>query len=38
MPGHLTAVERDRIAQLVHEGAFQNEIAAALGRSPATIS
>lgn len=38
MPGHLTAVERDRIAQLVHEGALQNEIAAAIGRSPATIS
>jgi len=38
MPDHLTAVERDRIAQLVHQGAFQKEIAAALGRSEATIS
>jgi IS30 family transposase len=38
MPGHLTAAERDRIAQLHHEGALQCEIAAALGRSAATIS
>ena len=38
MPSHLTAMERDRIAQLVHQGANQKEIAAALQRSPATVS
>lgn len=38
MPQHLTVAERDRIAELRHEGAQQNEIAAALQRSPATIS
>lgn len=38
MPSHLTAAERDRLAQLVHEGASQKEMAAAIQRSPATIS
>ncbi len=38
MPSHLTSAERDRIAQLVHEGANQSEIAAAIQRSRATIS
>jgi IS30 family transposase len=38
MARHLTSEERDRIAQLRHQGAAQNEIAAALARSPATIS
>jgi IS30 family transposase len=38
MSKHLTPAERDRIAQLQHECADQREIAAALGRSPATIS
>ena len=38
MPSHLTSVERDRIAQLHYQCASQKEIAAALGRSPATIS
>jgi transposase, IS30 family len=38
MPSHLTAAERDRIAQLSHRGFNQKEMAAALQRSPATIS
>lgn len=38
MPSHLTAAERDRIAQLVHRGANQKEIAVALQRSRATVS
>ena len=37
MAHHLTKEERDRIAQLRHQGADQNEIASALGRSPSTI-
>lgn len=38
MAGHLTVEERDRIAQLLHQGANQKEIAKALNRSPATVS
>jgi IS30 family transposase len=38
MAGHLTLEERDRIAQLRHQQADQNEIAQALGRCPSTIS
>jgi IS30 family transposase len=38
MARHLTSQERDRIAQLQHQGADQQEIAAALGRDPSTIS
>lgn len=38
MAGHLTAEERDRIAQLRFQGTSQKEIAAALARDPATIS
>jgi IS30 family transposase len=38
MAQHLTSEERDRIAQLLHRGADQKEIAKALGRSPSTIS
>ncbi|HEY5910661.1 MAG TPA: IS30 family transposase [Verrucomicrobiae bacterium] len=38
MAKHLKLEERDRIAELVHEGAEQKQIAAALGRSPSTIS
>ena len=38
MARHLTIEERDRIGQLVHQGAEQAEIAKALNRSPATIS
>ena len=38
MPKHLTSDERDRIAQLLQQGANQLEIAAAMKRSPATIS
>jgi IS30 family transposase len=38
MAQHLTLEERDRIAQLRHRGADQQEIAQALGRSSATIS
>jgi IS30 family transposase len=38
MASHLTLEERDRIAQLRHQGAQQEEIAQALGRSAATIS
>lgn len=38
MPGHLTMVERDRIAQLRHRGANQKEIALALSRDRGTIS
>ncbi len=38
MANHLTVEERDRIAQLLHQGANQKEIAKALSRSPATIS
>ena len=37
MAGHLTAAERDRIAELHCRGASQKEIAAALTRDPATI-
>lgn len=38
MPNHLTAAERDRLAQLSHRGFNQKQMAAALERSPATIS
>lgn len=38
MACHLTMDERDRIAQLRHKGADQEEIAKALGRAPSTIS
>jgi IS30 family transposase len=38
MVHHLTMEERDRIAQLRHHGANQNEIARALNRSASTIS
>lgn len=38
MARHLTIEERDRIGQLIHQGAEQAEIAKALNRSPATIS
>ena len=38
MSSQLTVQERDRIAQLRHEGADQQEIATALGRAPSTIS
>jgi IS30 family transposase len=38
MASHLTVEERDRIAQLRHQGADQQEIAKALGRCPSTIS
>ena len=38
MPGHLTMEERDRIAQLRHERASQQEIAQAMRRCPSTIS
>ena len=38
MASHLTLEERDRIAQLLHQGADQKEIANALGRCPSTIS
>jgi len=38
MAHHLTSEERDRIAQLRHQGANQNEIAQALNRDPGTIS
>ena len=38
MAHHLTLEERDRIAQLQHQGADQKEIARAVGRCPATIS
>ena len=38
MPGHLTMEERDRIAQLRHERAGQQEIAQAIRRCPSTIS
>ncbi len=38
MARHLTLEERDRIAQLRHQGAEQKEIARALGRCPSTIS
>ena len=38
MTKHLTLEERDRIAQLRHQGAEQKEIAQALGRCPSTIS
>ena len=37
MPGHLTMEERDRIAQLQHQGASQAEIGLALGRHKSTI-
>jgi IS30 family transposase len=35
---HLTLEERDRIAQLRHQGVQQEDIAAAIGRSPSTVS
>ena len=38
MARHLTLEERDRIAQLRHQGADQQEIANAVGRCPSTIS
>lgn len=38
MARHLTMQERDRIAQLFHQGATQLEMARAIGRSPSTIS
>lgn len=38
MAQHLTLEERDRVAQLRHQGAEQKEIAKALGRCPSTIS
>jgi IS30 family transposase len=38
MARHLTVEERDRIAQLVHQGFEQEEIAALLNRAPSTIS
>jgi IS30 family transposase len=38
MAHHLTLEERDRIAQLRHQGADQKEIARAVERSPSTIS
>lgn len=38
MARHLTLEERDRIAQLWHRGADQQQIAKAIGRSPSTIS
>ena len=38
MRGHLTVVERDRIARMLSEGFQQQEIAAALDRSPSTIT
>ena len=38
MARHLTPEERDRIAQLLHQGAQQKEIARAVRRSPSTIS
>ena len=38
MAEHLTLEERDRLAQLWHQGAAQKQIAESLGRSPATIS
>lgn len=38
MARHLTLQERDRIAQLCHQGADQKDIAQAIGRCPSTIS
>ncbi len=38
MPSHLTMEERDRLAQLRHQGANQKEIAQALARDKGTIS
>jgi IS30 family transposase len=38
MAHHLTLEERDRIAQLRHQGAAQKEIAKSVGRCPSTIS
>ena len=38
MPSHLTKEERDRLAQLHHQGFTQAEIAQDLQRSPGTIS
>jgi transposase, IS30 family len=38
MACHLTVEERDRIAQLVHQGFEQKEIAALLKRAPSSIS
>ena len=38
MARHLTMEERDRIAQLKHQGASQQEIARVLQRNPSTIS
>lgn len=38
MASHLTLAERDRLAQLHHQGYLQKQIAQTLGRSAATIS
>ena len=38
MPSHLTMEDRDRLAQLRHQGANQKEIAQALARDKGTIS
>ena len=38
MSSQLTVQERDRIAELRHQGADQKEIATALQRAPSTIS
>jgi IS30 family transposase len=38
MANHLTMEERDRIAQLRHDGALQKDIAEALGRDRSTVS
>jgi len=38
MASHLTMEERDRIAQLRHQGVDQQEIARSVGRCPSTIS
>lgn len=37
MASHLTKEERDRIAQMFHQGTNRLEIAQALGRSPSTV-
>lgn len=37
MPGHLTLEERDRIAQMLHQGASQTEIGLVLNRHKTTI-
>ncbi len=38
MAAHLSIQERDRIAQLVHQGYEQKEITRIIGRSPSTVS